>query len=202
MDGELHETGDIVDVELAHHAGTVGVDGLRADGEAGGDFFGTEALNEHGEHLMFAGAEGFYGIVLKTAATLGSEYLFHLDGGGDVNAAIADLAKGIEELLGSPGFQDKTLGAATKGLDDGFAVRSRGHENHAGIAGGFPDAAEEFQSVNFREVEIEQGHVGPELENLPESGGAIGALTYHLKIAAEGAECGQSFPQERKGFRD
>lgn len=202
MDGELDESGNIVDIELAHHAGAIGIDGFGTDGEAGGDFLGAQTFDEHGEYLVFAGREGFDGVVIEFAATLGSEDFFDFDRGGDVDAAIAHLAERIEELLRGTGLENKALGAAAKGLNDGFAVRARGHQDHAGIDGGFTHAAEKFKGVDLWKIEVEEGDIRPQFENEAESDGPIGALGDHIEIALVGAERGEGFPHERERFSD
>jgi len=52
-----------VDVELAHEAGTIGVDGFGAQFQAGRDFFGPYALDQQRKHLIFAGAQQIQRIV-------------------------------------------------------------------------------------------------------------------------------------------
>ena len=65
MDGELHQTRDVVDIQFAHEAGAVGVDCLGAELQPGGDFFGTDSFHQQREHLVFACAESFQGVVRR-----------------------------------------------------------------------------------------------------------------------------------------
>ena len=57
LDGELDQAGDIVDIQLAHQAGAVGVDRFGAEFEAGGDLLGADPFHQQREHLVFAGAQ-------------------------------------------------------------------------------------------------------------------------------------------------
>jgi len=202
MDGEFDQTGDIVDVELAHHTGAVGIDRFGTDRETRGDFLGAEPLDEHGKNLMLASAKGFDGVVIEFATALVAEYLLNLDRGRDVDATFANLAERIEELLSGTGLKNEALCAAAERLDDRLPVGTGGHEDHSRFARGLANAPEQFERMDFREIQIEQRDVRFQFQYEPEGGGAVGAVGDDDETAAVGAERGKRFAHEREGFRD
>jgi len=125
LNGELHQTGDVVDIELAHEAGAIGVDGLGAQFEPRGDFLGANAFDEQCEYLVFAGAESFDGIV-RTGFSSGGEDLVQLELGRDVDASGQNLVEGLKQLIGGAGFEQERVDAATQRFDDGLAILTRG----------------------------------------------------------------------------
>ena len=62
-DSVLGQTGHVVDVELFHDGATVGLHGLDADVELGGDVLGARSLGDELEHLSFPAAQGI-GVLL------------------------------------------------------------------------------------------------------------------------------------------
>ena len=46
LDREFHETDQVVDVQLPHQAGAIGVDGFGADIEQIGDILSTQSVDE------------------------------------------------------------------------------------------------------------------------------------------------------------
>ena len=191
-----------MDVELAHHTGAVGVDGFGADGEAGGDFLGAVAFDEHGEDLVLAGGEGFEGVFVVLAIAMGGEDFIDLDGGGEVDAAGGDLLQGVHEVAGGSAFEQDAMSATAKGLDDRFAITATGHEDHAGDDLEFPGLAEEFQGMELGEVEFEEGDIGEFLENEAEGGGAIGTLVHYLDIGVSFAKSDECFAHQLLWFGD
>ena len=191
-----------MDVELPHHAGAVGVDGFGADGEAGGDFFGAVAFDEHGEDLMLAGGEGFEGVLVILAVAVGGEDFIDFDGGGDVDATGADLMEGVHEMAGGAAFEQDAVGTAAEGLNDRLAIAAGGHEDHAGDDLEFPGLPQEFQGVELGEVEFEEGDIGELLENEAEGGGAIGTLIHNLEIGVSFAKSNESFANQLLRFGD
>jgi hypothetical protein len=66
----------------------------------------------------------------------------------------------------------------------------------------FAGLAEEFEGVEFGEVEFEEGDVGETLEDHAESGGSVGALFDDFDIGVALAERDETFPQELLGLSD
>jgi len=57
LDGVLHQLGLVVNIQLAHQVELVGLDGLDAELEGGGDLFDGLAFGEHFEDSAFAFGE-------------------------------------------------------------------------------------------------------------------------------------------------
>src|SRR5262249_35777838 len=57
LDRKFDQPDEVMDVQLAHEAGAVGIDGLRADIEQFGDIFGAPPIDEQREDLHLAPAQ-------------------------------------------------------------------------------------------------------------------------------------------------
>jgi len=58
LDRELNQANQVVDVQLAHEAGTVGVHGFGTDVQQVRDVLGAQSIDQVGKDLGLARAEG------------------------------------------------------------------------------------------------------------------------------------------------
>ena len=158
MDGELDEAGDVMDVEFAHEAGAVGIDGFRTEVEASGDFLGANALNEEGEDLVFAGAERIEGFD-EGAGAFGLEEGLGVDARGEEDGTGGHSEEAIEESGGGIGFQEEAAGLGAEDLEEGFAVVTLGEDSEPGGEAAVFQAAGDFEGVKAWQGEVEEGEV-------------------------------------------
>ena len=97
LDRELDQPDQVVDVELAHQAGAVGVHGFGADFEQFRDVLGAHSFHQVGEDFHFARAERGQGIVGRGPFGPGKQ-AGAAQQRRDVDAAVAHEADGIQQV--------------------------------------------------------------------------------------------------------
>ena len=127
LDRELDQADEVVDVQLAHEAGTVGVHGLGADFQQVRDVLGAQPTHKVGKDLRLAGAEGGQRICHWGAWGPGK------DAGAaqqrrDVDAAVAHEADGVQKVARGPVLQQVGIRAGPQGLHDGGLFPADGED--------------------------------------------------------------------------
>src|SRR5690606_22467262 len=152
---EPHQLGAVLEAELLHDAGAVGVDRLRADEELLADLGGAVALGGEGGNLPFPVREPIEGTRLLPSLRL-AEALEQQFGGARVEEDLApgNGAHGLDELRVRAGLGDV---AAAAGLEDGEQVlllRVDGEDEDAAVLFEPGDAAGRFEAAHSRHREV------------------------------------------------
>ena len=77
---ELHQARQVVDIEFAHQAGAVGVDGFRTQLQARGDLLVPQSFDQEAEHLVLARTQTFQR-VFPSPVSIRSQKLVQFDVG-------------------------------------------------------------------------------------------------------------------------
>src|ERR1700722_17671446 len=97
MDGKLHQSGYVVNIELSHEARAIGIYRFGTEFQPGRDLLGPDSIDQERENLIFPGAEHLQRIVRRVFLAW-AENLVQLQFGRNVNSSIQNLLKGFQQL--------------------------------------------------------------------------------------------------------
>lgn len=152
-----HGFGAGVDLELFVDVAHVGVDGVDADVEEGGDLLFDVAVHHELEDAFFPGREA---VVLFGGDQLGEH---GEDPAGDAavhgGAAGEDVVDGGGDLLDGGGFQEVAGGAGADGAEDFAVVLENREDEEGGAGGGLTEAAQALDAVHAGEADVQEDDV-------------------------------------------
>ena len=168
----------VVNVELLHDSGPMGVSGLRADAEDGRRFLGCLALRDELKDLPFPGSER-----IGRRFGLGEERINHgpRDSRAQVRPSSTDVPNRLHQVPGGPGFQNITGHMGLERLQNVSIFRVHGQEYHFGPSTTLVDFAGRIEPVEQRHRQVEDNDVRLKLLCQPQSLPAVRGLPDHLE---------------------
>src|ERR1022692_2232189 len=174
LDGEFDQPYQIVNVELAHQAGAVGVHRLGADIQQIGNLLGAQTVHQVEKHIVLAPAEMRQGIVFVRLAG-GRQQARDPQQRRHVHAAVANVADGVGQVA---------VGAGLQGSADGALLAADGEDDATRGDPGFADLAHHLHARKLRHVQVEQSEIRLERPNRLQRCQAVGALRDNLQVQA------------------